>query len=263
MDPLIEKPEYKLYNLKAITLAAFLGGPLAAAILFRHNLAAMDRKREAMNTLFTGILVTIALFLLFFSLPEHIIEAVPNYLLPALYTPLIFWIGSKMMKDNLEEHTRNQGLFFSAWRAAGIGLICLVVLAGGLVGFFMIDENPRGFDEAAYMEKVQFFVSNEEEALQPYYLPDFAGDEMLIQGFREGLSLWEENRMVVEQMSEMPKLPGRFRDLNRQLKEYTSLRIEHYTLIIKSLEENTEKYDKELEALDGKIEKLLKRMGVN
>ncbi|MFO7722578.1 MAG: hypothetical protein R6V49_05065 [Bacteroidales bacterium] len=260
MDQLIEKPEYKLYTLKAITIATFFGGPLAAGILFRHNLAALDRKKAALNALFTGIMVTIALYLLIFSLPEHIMDAVPGYLLPALYTPLIFWIASRMMKDKLDEHTSNQGLFFSAWRAAGIGLICLVVIAAGLVGYAYVDENPKGFDEAAYMEKVSFFTSNEQEALQPYMLLEIAGDDVIIQEFRLGLALWEENRMVVEQMSAMKNLPGRYRDLNKQLMEYVELRVEHYSLIIKALEKNTDQYDQKLNDLDIRIEKLIKKL---
>jgi hypothetical protein len=260
MEEIIEKPVYKLYNLKSVTVATFLGGPLAAGILFRHNLAILDRKRAALNALFTGIFATIALFALIFILPENITDAIPNFLLPAIYTPVILWIASNMMKKDLTEHEASLGSFYPWWRAIIIGLISLAVIFAGVFGYAYIDENPRGFDEAAYMEKVSFFTSNEQEALQPLLLIDIAGKDVLIKEFSEGIGLWEENRMVVEQMSEMKNLPGRFRDLNKQLMDYVDLRIAHYGLIIKALEEDTDKYNEELESMNLKIEKLIKKM---
>ncbi len=63
----------KLYSQKAIGLATYFGGPLAAGILIRRNYINLKKEKLGLNALIVSAIATCLLFAGLFSIPEYII----------------------------------------------------------------------------------------------------------------------------------------------------------------------------------------------
>lgn len=125
-----QKNTYRLYSLTAINIATFFGGPLAAGILVRRNFINLGDEAAGKKALFIGIFSTLIIFTVIFSLPEEILDMIPNALIPMIYTFIIYLIVDKYMGKAIKEHKSNSHPFYSGWKAAGIGLIsCIIIMA--------------------------------------------------------------------------------------------------------------------------------------
>jgi hypothetical protein len=125
----------KLYSQRVISIATFFGGPLSAGILVRQDFINLGKDDYGNYSLIIGIVSTILIFLGIFSLPEHIIDKIPNVLIPAIYTGIIYFIIEKLQGSELAIHKNNNGEFYSGWKAAGIGAICMIILMTGIFGY--------------------------------------------------------------------------------------------------------------------------------
>lgn len=118
----------RLYSQKAITLSAFIGGPLAAGILIRRNSLNLKREKEGRMALAISIAFTILLSAGLISIPEDILDKIPSALIPGLYIGIIYLIVNKIHGPILIRHKEEEGLFYSNWKAAGIGAIALIIM---------------------------------------------------------------------------------------------------------------------------------------
>jgi len=118
----------KLYSQKAIGIATFFGGPMAAGYLVKKNYQALGQESYAKKAFLIGIVSTLLLFAGIFSIPESIIDKIPNAIIPAIYTGIIYLIVEKLQGQNLKEHLEYGREFNSAWKAAGIGAISMTIL---------------------------------------------------------------------------------------------------------------------------------------
>ncbi len=117
-------PPYKLFNAGAVTLASFLGAPLAGAVLMAINFRRMDRKSAANISVACGIGGTAVLVGIYSILPDRIPTLV--YAVP----PLIVMnsLAKYFQGDELQLHAGRRGRMDSLWTAAGIGLLSLAGL---------------------------------------------------------------------------------------------------------------------------------------
>ena len=86
----------KFYSQRAITIATFFGGPLAAGYLIKKNYEALSEPDIAKRSHIIGITSTIILFGGLYSLPEKIIDNIPNTIIPILYSAVIYLIVEKL-----------------------------------------------------------------------------------------------------------------------------------------------------------------------
>jgi|SRR6516165_5607473 hypothetical protein len=129
-------PPYKLYSAKAITLATFLGAPIAGCILLAHNFRKLGDTRAATAAVIWGIVITAVIMIVCFFLPEKF----PNSVIPAVYTVSMYQFVKHRQAEALSEHVKHGGSLASAWAAAGIGLVWLCLLLLLCFGvFFVID----------------------------------------------------------------------------------------------------------------------------
>jgi len=119
-----DKPN-KIYTNKTISIATFFGGPLAAGFLIAHNFKVFGNKSAANKTLLIGILVTLLLFALIYSLPNNLLGKLPSTILPAVYTAIIALLVEKYQGDQIKEFLQNQGQKASGLTAAGFGVLGL------------------------------------------------------------------------------------------------------------------------------------------
>lgn len=123
----------KLYSLKGLVLAAFIGSMLSAAVLIYLNYAALSRKRSGVQ-IFVLIVVSWALLLgasLFIpDFPGAILVST------AVQAYLTLVIGKKLFASTYAKFEEHRGTYYSLWRCAGIAilipslLLAVVVLIG-------------------------------------------------------------------------------------------------------------------------------------
>lgn len=127
MDQVLDIPAapYKLHSQRAIFVSTFLAGPLAGTFLISENFKSLGESNKAGGTLVVGTILTLALFLGIFLLPENIY--VPNFLFPIIFAAIANFVSSKFQGKRLAEHAAAGGSYYSGWRAFGFSMLSLVI----------------------------------------------------------------------------------------------------------------------------------------
>ena len=118
-------------------------------------------------------------------------------------------------------------------------------------------------DIGKYDEKMKEFVSMESMALEVYNLPEGTPNEKILYELKDrGLYYWNENIKLIDSFKELD-LPLPIRARNSKLKEYCELRVKSYELIYKAIDEDTDKYQYQIDEYNQKIELIIKELTGN
>ena len=99
--------------------------------------------------------------------------------------------------------------------------------------------------------------ANEEIALNLYNLdPDTPVEELIKAVQEDGINNWHLNLQLLQQIKE-DELDEAFANYIDKIYHYTGIRQETYRLILKAIEEDTDKYDPEIEEKDKAIQVLV------
>jgi len=247
--------DLKFYSQKAIGIATFIGGPLAAGYLIRENYLSLGKPDEGKKSLIIGIISTILIFML----PESIIDKVPNQILPAIYTGIIYGIVEKIHGTILNQHKENGNEFYSGWKASGIGLISLIILSIGIFGYVYF--SPDGQEYEKYNAEIAEFTKNETESLVFYEHINTETSNSLIQELDNvTIPKWKENIEIIKQSNNIENLPSELLEQNILLLKYSELRLKAFELLKKAISEDTEKYSQELKQIHLEIDKQLEKL---
>ena len=126
----------KLYSQKAILIATYIGGPLAAGILVRKNYINLEKKQLGLKALIIGVISTFVVFFGVFSLPENLIEKIPSPFIPLIYVGITYFIVNKIQGQELSDHKRDGGLHYHIWRATIISLLCCIVILAAIFIYY-------------------------------------------------------------------------------------------------------------------------------
>lgn len=252
----------KLFSQNAITLATYLGGPVAAGYLIKKNYESFDQKEKGKKALIIGIVSTISIFIGLFLIPEVIIDKIPNVLIPAIYTAIIYVIVEKNQGQRLKEHKESGGLFYSIWKAIGIGAIFMVILLAMIVGttFTIANFSQPDFDTKTYDKEMAKFIENEKVSIEVFDVISSAEPEYLITEFQKSILLWKENKEIVRKLNAIEGLPAEFSERHKKLLKYCDLRIQYHETIIKAITANTDEYDSEIKRLGAEINKIVEQL---
>lgn len=133
-----------------------------------------------------------------------------------------------------------------------IGTLTIALLVSSSIVYKTL---PNDFKK--YEEKMKEFVLIESMALEVYSLPDGTPNENILLELKErGLYYWNENLKLIDGLKELD-LPLAVRTKNSIMKEYCELRIKSYELIYKAIDEDTDKYENEINECNQKIEKII------
>lgn len=182
-------PAYKLFNASAVTLATFLGSPLAGAFLIALNFHRLNRKRAANVAILLGVIGTASLFGIAFVLPEGI----PPLLIGLPPLILMNSLAKFIQGKELQLHAVRHGQLGSRWVAAGIALICLALVFILLfVGVFIEGAGIRAKTiNYSPVEEIRFSgKSNQSDALK---LGDLLKQIQFFDGQRSKTVLVEKN----------------------------------------------------------------------
>ncbi len=260
MDEIENKTKnIKLYSSKSISGATFLGGPLAAGYLIRENFKSLNKPDEGRKSLILGIITTIVLFGGMYMLPEKIIDKIPSQLIPLIYTGIIWGIVEWMHGDILKAHKENKNLFFSGWKAAGVGFISLLILGIGIFGYAYIESNNPAYE--IYDHKIAEFLKNESEASTFYNnIATKSNSALLSELDNKVIPNWEKNINIIKELNSIESLPSELLIENKSLLKYSELKLEFFMLIKKGVSENTDKYNSKVNMLKLQIDNELKKL---
>jgi len=129
-----EKEKFKLYSLRSIVAATFLGTPLAGGILIRKNSLNLGRKQEGLIALIVGIVATILLFVI------PIDGKITAPIIPLIFAGITYLIVRKMHGKILKMHKEEGGEFYSHWKALRIALICTVIFVAGAIAYYIFTD---------------------------------------------------------------------------------------------------------------------------
>lgn len=249
----------KLYSSKSISGATFLGGPLAAGYLISENFKALDKPDEGRKSLIIGILTTIILFGGMFMLPEKIIDKIPSQLIPLIYTGIIWGIVEWTQGETLKVHKEKENSFFSGWKAAGIGLISLIIVGIGIFGYTFLSTDNEVNEK--YNKEFAEFSKNETETLVFYNNLNTGNKYSLLKELDEKtIPKWKKNIEIINKTNRFENLPSELIKQNEILLKYSELRIQAFELFRKAIEEDTDKYIQPLKQIHLQIDNELKKL---
>lgn len=253
------KKDIKLYSAKAISVATFLGGPLVAGYLIGENFKAIDKPTEGRNSLVIGIVATIILFGGLFMIPENIIDKIPQQIIPLLYTGIIWGMVEWKQGDILKAHKENNNSFFSGWRAAGIGLISLLILGIGIFAYVFVSTDHEIYEK--YDTELAQFYENESETLVFYNnLSTETNNSLLKELDEKTIPKWKENIAIINKTNQFENLPSELIKQNEILLKYSELRVQAFELFRKAIKEDTDEYAPQLDEKHIQINKELDKL---
>lgn len=246
------------YSQKSISLASFLGGPMAAGYLIKENYKALNQQEEGKKAFIISIIATITIFVGLFILPESIVNKIPKMIIPVAYTGIIYLIVDKIHGVILNKHQENENTFYSGWRAAGISVISLLILT--ITIFAAVFLIPDKVYDAYDAELVQF-TKNEEESLLFYDHINSEDSSSLITELNESvIPKWKENIEIINRTNTIESLPVELLEQNKLLLQYSELRLEAFELFKKAVLYDSNKYDEDLNRVHNEIEIVLGKL---
>lgn len=137
-------------------------------------------------------------------------------------------------------------------RNSVIGIIAFIVLAAS-AGIYKSLPN----DVVRYDEEMQKFANNESLALEVFRMSENTPKHIMISEINsKGIYYFNENLRLLESFDRM-ELPPAIRERNRKLKEYCRLRIQCFEWIAKAIDEDTDKYDMQINGCSRRLEEVL------
>lgn len=253
----------RFYSLKAISIATFFGGPLAAGYLVKKNYEALGQADNARKSLFIGIASTIVLFVIAYLIPDELSTKIGT-LIPGLSAWIIYLIVEKLQGSELKLHKESEGKFYSGWKAAAVGSISMVIFLAGvaftavIAGDFLNTQHE--YDVVSHRKGIEKFVANESKALAVYNHFETHHPEDIVDELKSGLVLWKENIGILNDINLIENLPIEAIEQNKKLLKYCDLRIQLNEILIKSFSEDTEEYVSLIESVGNEINMLLEEL---
>lgn len=250
--------DLKFYSQKSIGLASFIGGPLAAGYLIKENYKALNQAKKGKTAFIISIIATLILFGSLYVIPESIMDKIPNMVIPAIYTGIIYLIVEKIHGKLLNNHDENNYPFYSGWRAAGIGVISLIILIAIVFAsiFLIPDEIYDTYD--AEMEQ---FSKNEGASLIFYDHLNTEDDETLLNEIDSiAIPKWKENIEIINRTNSIEDLPSELVEQNKKLLRYSKLRLEAFKLFKNLIIHETDNYNIELNRVHNEIDVVIESL---
>ncbi|GHU68642.1 hypothetical protein FACS189413_06030 [Bacteroidia bacterium] len=250
----------KLYSIKDITFGTALGSPLVAGFLMRKNFINLGKSKEGNICLIACAVFTAFMFWGLISLPDNIIDRIPNVLIPAIYAGIIYWIAEKLMGKAIKEHEANNLPFYSRWKTLGISLICCLIIVIPTV-YFMFFYGPSYTDKNKYDNAMELFEKNERDGLGIYTLleQNAPSYKLVYQIDSVDIPAWKKNIEILESLNTIEDLSEKIIQQNTTLKNISTTRIEFLELLKKAIIEDTDIYNNKIDSIDYQLGILIEK----
>ena len=121
------KSAKRIYTDRVIWVATYLGGPLVAGYLIAENFKAFNETEKVRKTWIYTIVGTIIIFVGIFAIQDDILESIPKYFIPLVYTAIAYGIVKHFQGKNISAFIALGGKPFGWWRATIISLIGVAI----------------------------------------------------------------------------------------------------------------------------------------
>jgi rhomboid protease GluP len=143
----------------------------------------------------------------------------------------------------------------NALKAITVALLSLLIL---IASFALYRHLPNDF--AAFETRMKEFSAREQEALSIIDLPKGTSDSAYIYKLRQtGITNWQRNIAINNEIAHLD-LPAHMLSRNQKLKQYSTLRLKSYELILKNMEEHTSSYNPEIDSYRKQIEAIIQEL---
>ncbi|MDR3094285.1 MAG: hypothetical protein LBU62_06575 [Bacteroidales bacterium] len=247
---------FQLYSQRAIGVATFLGGPLAAGILARHNFIRLGQPQWGKYALIIGIISTVLVFAGVCSLPEEMLDKIPKILIPSIYTLIIGYIVKIYQGAALKAHKANNRPFCSVWKAAGVGILCTAIYLAIVLGAACLAPSVEMDVYDAGIEKI---FNNEDKAMQIYSFPEEDSIQVISHIDSVAMPAWNENLTILAHLDKIEGLPEVCKKQNELLLQYTKLRIVSFQLIRKAVAENSSEYNAQMDTVNFQLDEIVEK----
>ena len=127
--PQYTPPAYRLYDVGAVFLAAFLGGPLAGTILIAGNYRKLGQGGNGILALILGAAASAGLILLG-------LKTTQSPAIASIVLSVCTGLAARELQGNaIKTHIAWGGQLFSKWRAVGVAIVATLLLGGGFVAY--------------------------------------------------------------------------------------------------------------------------------
>jgi rhomboid protease GluP len=141
-------------------------------------------------------------------------------------------------------------------KLATLGLVSALILFSS---FAVYKRLPN--DYGAYERKMKEFSMREQDALAIINKPDTTSDSLYISALRDkGIADWNRNIVLTSEIDQL-HLSALLQKRNARLREYATLRLKTFELIIKGMEEDTDQYDARIDGYNKRIDLILRELG--
>lgn len=120
-----------VYSPGQSAFAAFLGGPLASIWCMRSNFQVLGKEEWRRKTGLYGAFVLVAMILVLPFLPDKF----PNFVIPVITIGMTQTLVQRYQFSKQAIIESRALVFHSNWRAAGIGLLAMVITIVAIVAF--------------------------------------------------------------------------------------------------------------------------------
>lgn len=242
------------YGKGSILLAMLIGGPIAGGILIRRNFIHFEKPNKGTIALVVTSLWTVPLFFI----PGDIAEKIPGYLIFIIYNLIVLVWVLRIQGPALDLHKKAGGAFYAIWKAAGHGVLGLCIL---IIGQFLMFSWPsETYNVDPYFRLTDQIVRSGRAAVT---FPKPSTNKQLVIFIKEtSIPTWEKNLLNIEKLKEMEaSTPEKFSWLkksmvsgNTSLQKFNEMKLKTHKLLLKSIEENTDKYDQEIKRINDEWE---------
>jgi hypothetical protein len=129
--PQYTPPAYRLYDVAAVGIAAFFGGPLAGTILMASNYRKLGQGNNGVLALIVGAAASVGLIVM--GLKSTASPAIASLVL-IVCTGLA---AKQLQGEAIKTHVAWGGPLYSKWRAFGIAIATVLVLGAGTIGYLV------------------------------------------------------------------------------------------------------------------------------
>jgi uncharacterized membrane protein AbrB (regulator of aidB expression) len=119
-----------LYSARQISVASFIGSPLAAAMIAASNFRKLGQPTQARNLVLWGVIGTIVVMAIAFVLPDRI----PQVFFPLAYSLGIRAAAAKSFDSIVKEQKDAGSKMGSWWPVIGNSIFWMLIVLAALVG---------------------------------------------------------------------------------------------------------------------------------
>jgi len=121
-----ENKNLRLYSPMQISIAAFIGSPVAACWCFAQNYKQLGKPETALKWLIWGCGLSFVAIFILCLLPLS--KNFPHYIIPLAYSIGLREVANRIHGDTVKQHILAGGRLVSWWMVAGIRLLFLVAV---------------------------------------------------------------------------------------------------------------------------------------